>query len=241
MKKIVLVIAVLTATLGMVSCKPGNSNEPEKPIVRTVKPTASFKMTVTGINPDKYVDYMGVKYIMNSYDASCKTVSGNGHSWGTLMQTKPKDGVWENYDKPALMEYVHDNSYVGGRITCLVNSTYTTENPTTEQIESMRTSIENAFYEFVEKDFWTLEGDYELIEPDGPFQIKITGTWKFRLGRDSTYTYIDEEVKTYKNHKELVDALLSCNENNPLAQTLFYYDAKKDEFILQDRKKNELK
>jgi len=72
--------------------------------------------------------------------------------------------------------------------------------------------------------------------PDGPFTIKKKCTWNFRLGRDSSYTYVDEIVETYANSAKLKEALLACDADNPLFQSLYYYDAERDEFILQDRK-----
>ncbi len=83
--------------------------------------------------------------------------------------------------------------------------------------------------------------NYFTGTPDGPFKIKKSCTWTFRLGRDSTYTYVDEVVDTYSNYAQLKAALLSCDADNPIFQSLYYYDAKKDEFILKDRKSWNLK
>ena len=64
----------------------------------------------------------------------------------------------------------------------------------------------------------------------------LTDEEKTRIGQT-----MDNYVDTYSNYAQLKAALLSCDANNPIFQSLYYYDAKKDEFILKDRKTWNLK
>ena len=116
-------------------------------------------------------------------------------------------------------EFVHDNSYVGARIICLTPSDKTVDHLTESEKANIRGWLEV----------------YAQGSPDGPFTLKKTCTWKFRLGRDSTYTYVDEIVETYQNAQECIDGILNHDASNPIFQSLYYYDAQKDEFILKDR------
>lgn len=239
MKKIFNVILAVTMCATVVlttSCDneknpPENQNpseNPEQPIKRIVKPTASFEMEVVGVNPEGYPPYSGASAVLTNFDYVVRCVNERGNDWGPLMQSRGAK-IWGNWDDVEWGEYVHDNSYVGGRITCMhATIDYSdplSETPTEAQWDHTMSYVDSYF-----------DGT-----PDGPFQLKMTCTWIFRLGRDSTYTYVDENVETYKDHLELEAALRANNVDNPLAQSLFYYDAEKDEFILQDRKKTDLK
>ncbi len=235
MKKIfnVMLAATMCATAVFTTSCGNEKNSPEnpkEPIKRIVKPTASFKMEVVGINPAGYTSYTGASTVLTNFDYVVRCVSMSGHSWGQLMQSRgAKLEDRYSWNEVEFGSYVHDNSYVGGRITCMRASIdYSdplTETPTEAQWDHTMSYV----------------NDYFDGTPDGPFQLKMTCTWTLRLGRDSTYTYVDENVKTYKDHLELEAALRANNVDNPLAQSLFYYDANKDEFILQDCKKKDLK
>ncbi|MCR5050646.1 MAG: hypothetical protein K6A36_06130 [Paludibacteraceae bacterium] len=212
-------------------CKAEEKTEekPEPEIKRTVKPTATFEMKVTGINPSGYPQYRGAELVCD-LPASCRIVeAGNGHSSTPLMILRRLSGGFSyKYDDITWKEYVLDNSYVGGRIICLdanSNSSTISERLTEDDKELLASFIESYF-----------DGT-----PDGPFQLKKTCTWNFRLGRDSSYTYVDEVVETFANAKAFEEAILNYSSENPIFQSLFFYDAKKDEFILQDRKSWNLK
>lgn len=227
-----LVATMCVTAVFITSCnndKNSPENPEEEPIKRIVKPTASFKMEVVGINPDGYQpSYSGARTVLTNFDYVIRCVSKTGHSWGQLMLSRgaKNSGSWDDVD---FGEYVRDNSYVGGRITCM-HATIDYSDPITETPSEAQWDHTMSYVD-----------TYFDGTPDGPFQLKMTCTWTFRLGRDSTYNYIDESVKTYQNHLEVEAALRANNVDNPLAQSLFYYDAKKDEFILQDSKKKDLK
>ena len=192
------------------SITPSEQN-PE--IKRTVKPTASYEMRVQGINPEGYTDD-GVTYLCSFFDYSCCFVENDGHTASPLYAQHGMNMIvgWNLS--------VSDNSYVGGRIICLNPSqTEIMDHLTPEMKEQMQSGLGYLF-----------EGT-----PDGPFTLKKTCTWKFRLGRDSTYTYVDEIVETYQNAQECIDGILNHDASNPIFQSLYYYDAQKDEFILKDR------
>lgn len=198
--------------------------EPDPEIKRTVKPAASFEMQIVGINPDGFSpEYNGIRGICNHFPASFTRVLEDGHSSHELYQLRIlSDKVSMDYGmSPDAWrdEFVHDNSYVGARIICLTPSDKTVDHLT----ESEKTNIR----EWLEV--------YAQGSPDGPFTLKKTCTWKFRIGRDSTYTHVDEIVETYQNTQECIDAILNHDASNPIFQSLYYYDAQKDEFILQDR------
>lgn len=203
------------------SVTPSEQN-PE--IKRTVKPAASFEIQIEGINPDGFSpEYNGIRGICGHFPASFTRVLEDGHSSHELYQLRIlSDKVSMDYGMAPDAwrdEFVHDNSYVGARIICLTPSDKTVDHLT----ESEKTNIRG----------W-LEV-YAQGSPDGPFTLKKTCTWKFRLGRDSTYTYVDEIVETYQNAQECIDGILNHDASNPIFQSLYYYDAQKDEFILQDR------
>ena len=46
---------------------------------------------------------------------------------------------------------------------------------------------------------------------------------------------LGEAIDTYKNADEFIETVISHTKDNPFFQSLFYYDAGKDEFVLQDR------
>ena len=208
-------------------CQAAEEVVPEPEIKRTVKPTASFEMKVEGINPDGYSDTYGGAKGLGNFSVTCRYVAQGGHSSSQLMSIMHmNDGLSYQYNDVAFGEYVKDNSYVGGRIICFnpyydKNVEYLTDEEKTRVGQTM--------------------DNYFTGTPDGPFKIKKSCTWTFRLGRDSTYTYVDEVVDTYSNYAQLKAALLSCDADNPIFQSLYYYDAKKDEFILKDRKSWDLK
>lgn len=191
-------------------------------IKRTVKPTASFMMTIEGVNPDGYTPwYSGVMGICNGFDVSCRYVNTGGHTSSSLMSTRISTGLSYEYTDVTFREYVQDNSYVGGRMICL--------NPyITKSIEYLTADEKISIGQTMD--------NFLTGTPDGPFTIKKKCIWNFRLGRDSSYTYVDEIIETYANSVKLKEALLACDANNPLFQSLYYYDAERDEFILQDRK-----
>ncbi len=200
---------------------------PEKEIVRTVKPTASFEMKVEGINPDGYSDTYGGAKGLGGFSVTCRYVAQGGHSSSPLMSIMyMNNGLSYQYNDVTFGEYVKDNSYVGGRIICF-NPYYD------KNVEYLTDEGKNLIGQTMD--------NYFTGTPDGPFKIKKSCTWTFRLGRDSTYTYVDEVVDTYSNYAQLKAALLSCDADNPIFQSLYYYDAKKDEFILKDRKSWDLK
>ena len=200
---------------------------PEPEIKRTVKPTASFEMKVEGINPDGYSDTYGGAKGLGGFSVTCRYVEQGGHSSSPLMSIMHmNDGLSYQYNDVSFGEYVKDNSYVGGRIICF-NPYYD------KNVEYLTDEEKNLKGQTMD--------NYFTGTPDGPFKIKKSCTWTFRLGRDSTYTYVDEVVDTYSNYAQLKAALLSCDADNPIFQSLYYYDAKKDEFILKDRKSWDLK
>ena len=204
-----------------------DEEETEKEIKRTVKPTASFEMKVVGINPDGYSDTYGGARGLGGFSVTCRYVAQGGHTSSPLMEIMYlSNGLSHQYNDVTFGEYVKDNSYVGGRIICF-NPYYdkNVEYLTDEEKTRIGQTMDNYF----------------TGTPDGPFKIKKSCTWTFRLGRDSTYTYVDEVVDTYSNYAQLKAALLSCDADNPIFQSLYYYDAKKDEFILKDRKTWNLK
>ena len=212
-------------------CKAEERPQSQTEIKRTVKPTATFEMTVTGVNPSGYTtQYSGAEQVCRSFSASCCAVEeGNGHSSTPLMVLRGlSSGFSHKYNDITWNEYVLDNSYVGGRIICLEANNYDgtiNERLTEDEKKFLAPYIESYF-----------DGT-----PDGPFQLKKTCTWNFRLGRDSSYTYVDEVVETFANAKAFEEAILNYSSENPIFQSLFFYDAKKDEFILQDRKSWNLK
>lgn len=218
------------------SCQGPVINDPEDPttppttteIKRTVKPTAFFSMKITGINPEGYTEYSGVEQICRGEWATCRQVKVGGHSSSSPMLLRLSDSFQGRYNDVAMKEYVMDNSYVGGRIICLDVNAYD------DKLNESLTEEEKAkMIHFLDS--------YLSGTPDGPFKLKKTCTWQFRLGRDSSYTYVDEVIETYANSSDFKEAILSHNSDNPIFQSLFYYDAKKDEFILQDRKSWNLK
>ena len=115
-----------------------------------------------------------------------------------------------------------------------------TENPTDEDKEFIRYYVELKFMGY-SYDINTDEGKWYQHTPDGPFQLKKTCQWSFRNGRGSTFSVTDEVIDTYKNSEEFVETIISHTADNPFFQSLYYYDAEKDEFILQDRKSWNLK
>ena len=204
-----------------------DKEETEQEIKRTVKPTASFEMKVEGINPDGYSDTYGGAKGLGGFSVTCRYVAQGGHSSSPLMSIMYMDnGLSYQYNDVTFGEYVKDNSYVGGRIICF-NPYYD------KNVEYLTDEEKNLIGHTMD--------NYFTGTPDGPFKIKKSCTWTFRLGRDSTYTYVDEVVDTYSNYAQLKAALLSCDAENPIFQSLYYYDAKKDEFILKDRKTWNLK
>ena len=208
-------------------CQAAEEVVPEPEIKRTVKPTASFEMKVEGINPDGYSDKYGGAKGLGGFSVTCRYVAQGGHSSSPLMSIMHmNNGLSYQYNDVAFGEYVKDNSYVGGRIICF--------NPYYDKNVEYLTPDEQNFIGQTMDNYFT-------GTPDGPFKIKKSCTWTFRLGRDSTYTYVDEVVDTYSNYAQLKTALLSCDADNPIFQSLYYYDAKKDEFILKDRKSWDLK
>lgn len=199
--------------------------KPEPQIKRTVKPTAMFSMQVTGVNPEGYSQSgEGVQQICNMFAVNGQIIYKDGKTSTPLMKISSLSTKLQmSYSHGAGTDDVHDNTYVGGRIVCMSNGGYEGEN------NDHLTEAEKA--ELAQWMDIYLDGT-----PDGPFQLKKTCTWTFRLGRDSSYTYVDEIVETYANGQAFKDAILNCDKNNPIFQSLYYYDAEKDEFILQDRK-----
>lgn len=233
MKKFLFVIPLMG--LLFASCQGTGNNDPDNPttttteIKRTVKPTASFSMKVTGINPDGYPQWSGAEQICRMFSATCCKVNVGGHSSSSLMLLSPLSTTFQGYyDDVAMLEYVKDNSYVGARIICIDSDSY--DNKLNESLTEEEKAKLMPYF-----------NNYFTGTPDGPFQLKKTCTWHFRLGRDSSYTYVDEVIETYANSNDFKNALLSHTSDNPIFQSLYYYDAKKDEFILQDRKSWNLK
>lgn len=206
-------------------------------IVRTVKPTARFKMTVTGINPEGYSGgATSGAGGMGGFAFSCRYVQEGGHSSSPMMEIRYlSDGLQHSYtdDSWGSNNYVHDNSYVGGRIVSM-SCKGATENPTEEDKDYIRYYVQLRFKGYSYNPETGQETWYDHT-PDGPFQLKKTCQWSFRNGRDSTFTVTDEVIDTYKNSEEFVEAIISHTAKNPFFQSLYYYDAEKDEFILQDR------
>ena len=205
-------------------------------IVRTVKPTASFKMTVSGINPQGYTGGGGDgANCLGNFKFSCRYVAEGGHTSTSMMEMRLSSGLSHSYsdDSWGSNNYVHDNSYVGGRIISM--SCYNaTENPTVADKDFIRDYVHNYFVGY-SYDWQTDQDTYYDYTPDGPFQLKKTCQWSFRNGRDSTFTVVDEVIDTYKNTDEFIEAVISHTKDNPFFQSLYYYDAGKDEFILQNR------
>ena len=205
-------------------------------IVRTVKPTASFKMTVTGINPEGYSGGASGARAFGGFKFSCRYVQDGGHTSTPMMELRQLfDGLQYSYtnDSWGSNNYVHDNSYVGGRIVSM-SGKEATENPTDEDKDFIRYYAELKF-QGSNYDFNTGETTYYNYTPDGPFQLKKTCQWTFRNGRGETFNVIDEVIDTFNNSEEFIDSIISHTASNPLFQSLYYYDAEKDEFILQDR------
>ena len=145
-------------------------------IVRTVKPTASFKMTITGINPEGYTgdERSGAEGIID-LPFSYRYVQDGGHTSTSMMEMRNiTGGLHYSYtdDSWGSNNYVHDNSYVGGRIICLPGcNAKATEYPTDEDKEFIRYYVKIKFQGYYD-DYFTGEAYWYDYTPDGPFQLK---------------------------------------------------------------------
>ena len=148
--------------------KECTATQPQE-IVRTVKPKASFKMTVSGINPQGYTGGGGDgANCLGNFRFSCRYVAEGGHSSTQMMEMRLSNGLSHSYndDSWGSSNYVHDNSYVGGRIISM-SGYNATENPTDADKDFIREYVHNYFVGY-SYNHETGQETYYDYTPDGP-------------------------------------------------------------------------
>ena len=157
MKKFWIIIPLMGILFA--ACQNTDPEPPTTKITRTVKPTVSFSMEITGINPAGYGQYDGAKQICNAVNATCCKVRVGGHTSTEVMLLAPLSATLEgNYDNLSMSEYVRDNSYVGARIICVDADSYDNK-----LNEDLTTEEKAALIPYIDL--------YLKGSPNGPFKL----------------------------------------------------------------------